>query len=177
MFEEILSGAGIDLYQAIPNILTAISVVGGVLTYFIRSDKELKLKQSQRFHEMDLSYVDFQKTIISYPSLDVAWTAHNNPPELSEDDRIRRTVIFELATSMFEKAFVLYLDAPKNIRKAQWTGWRDYIRGYCAKPEYRYWWFGDHASGKDSSIGQSASYDSSFEDFMQKIFKEVATKG
>lgn len=155
------------------SLVTTLSIVGGVITYFINSRKDLRLRQAQRFNDMDAAFTDFQKTLLDYTHLDVGWQSLPKSPTLSEDEHAKRSVIFEIATSMFEKAYILYIDAPKKIKKTQWTGWRAYIKGYCAKPEYRKWWFGDHRGEGSGGSQEAASYDVSFERFMVGLFKEA----
>jgi hypothetical protein len=174
MLEALLAEIEQGAFASAQSLVTTISVVGGVVTYFINSRKEIRLRQAQRFNEMDQVFTDFQKTILEHTQLDVAWQPLPQSPELTEDQKAKRAVIFELATSMFEKAYILYQDAPKKVKKLQWTGWRAYIRGYCGKPEYRQWWFGDHHGESSSSNQESASYDATFEKFMIGLFKEAA---
>ena len=163
-----------NLFSDPQGLIATISIVSGVITYFINSRREIELKQAQRYSEMDTAFTDFQKTLLNYTHLDAGWQSLQKAPNLSEDEQYKRSVIFEIATSMFEKAYLLYLKAPKKIRRQQWSGWRAYIRGYCAKPEYRKWFFGEHSATDSNKPSEAASYDTAFEKFMLGLFKEVS---
>jgi hypothetical protein len=174
MFEAISNAFEQGAFANTQSLVTTISIVGGVVTYFLNSRIELRNQQAKRFHEMDSAFTDFQKTLLDYTLLDVGWQSLPAAPTLSEDEGAKRSIIFEIATSMFEKAYILYQDAPKKIKRTQWIGWRAYIKGYCAKLEYRRWWFGDHRGEGTASSQEAASYDASFEKFMAGLFKESA---
>jgi len=57
-----------------------------------------------------------------------------------EEPKIKQIVAFEILTSIFERAYVLYFDKSKKIRNKQWTGWEDYIKIWLDDEEYKVSW-------------------------------------
>jgi hypothetical protein len=121
-------------------------------------------RQEQVYMNIERVFHDFQRTILDYPRLDVAWVPLSEPPPLTDAERVQQTIIFEMATSMFERAYLLYKDAPRSIRNRQWPGWEEYIRGYCAREPYRQWWRTTYRPEDSKNF-----YDTEFAKFMSRL--------
>jgi len=81
-----------------------------------------------------------------------------------EEPKIKQIVAFEILTSIFERAYVLYFDKSKKIRNKQWTGWEDYIKIWLDDEEYRDSW---------SKMGDT--WEKDFENYMKSILPTGTT--
>ena len=59
-------------------------------------------------------------------------------PDLSDEQRERVLVIFEILISLFERAYILSYDE-KMTRKQRrrWLSWEDFMREWCAREDFR----------------------------------------
>jgi hypothetical protein len=85
-------------------------------------------------------YWELLSVNIRYPGMRVALTDDDATP-VSEEDRIRRRIFYEMLFSLFERAY-LDRDLTPEIRKHQWPGWEEYIESYMRKPSCRAEWSG-----------------------------------
>jgi hypothetical protein len=59
-------------------------------------------------------------------------------PELSDEQRERMLIIFNMLISLFERAYLL-LWAPKmsSQQMRRWLSWEDYMREWCRRGDFR----------------------------------------
>lgn len=53
---------------------------------------------------------------------------------------MKQFVAFEILTSLFERAFLMYEDQSTSFRSEQWKGWDAYIKMWMKDPEYKVSW-------------------------------------
>lgn len=160
--------------QLAANVLTSLSVLGAFVAFSINLRHMQRARQEQLYTDIDDVFTDFQKTILDKAHLDVAWVPLASPPILSDAEQAQQAIIFELATSMFERAYLLYRDAPRKVKGSQWPGWLDYIKGYCRRDSYRTWWRTSYHMLEAKSVGgYSQTYDADFERFMNRLFSDI----
>lgn len=94
-------------------------------------------------------YLDLLTVNIKYPGMRVALTDDDATP-VSEEDRIRRHIFYEMLFSLFERAY-LDRDLTPDIREHQWPGWEEYIKSYMRKPSCRAEW--ERGTGFDTGYG------------------------
>jgi hypothetical protein len=57
---------------------------------------------------------------------------------MTEEQIERKRIIFELLTSLFERAFILVYEPNMNTQTRRlWSSWEDYIRYWCRRQDYR----------------------------------------
>lgn len=60
---------------------------------------------------------------------------------ITEEQRIRAYIVFDIQTTAIERVFFLFLSAPSKIHRDGWNGWDHYIGLLCKNPLFREWWF------------------------------------
>jgi len=167
------------------SIGTLIGILGaiGSAGFFLRN-QHLLLQETMlaRYDVISESYVEFQKLCLEYPEARASWYDYvdavpNEYQGPSETSNIKRKLLFDIATSMFERAFVTYRNAPGRIKNSQWPGWNAFIENYCGRDDYRGWWK-EHVIDFDSQKWTDglSQYDREFEQFMRRKLTSKATK-
>lgn len=58
-------------------------------------------------------------------------------PQLDDEQRERRQVIFEILVSLFERAYLLVFDDDMTEKQRRlWHSWDDYMREWCRRPDF-----------------------------------------
>jgi hypothetical protein len=121
----------------------------------------------RRCDEVTKSYIDYQQLCLSYPNL--ATSCFGRPaPHLTEAESIQRDLMFDIVTSIFERAFVAVREeGPPDVRNSQWPRWKTFIEGFTTRLDYREWWRENvfDFDRKDWSNDQP-QYDREFEKYM-----------
>ncbi len=97
--------------------------------------------RESRFRLMQAEYKDFLSLALLHPQLRVATCKKPmDAKDLSEEQLYQRDTLFDLLTSTFETAFLMYNGSVYSWKKSQWTGWAGFIDYYFSRSDYREWW-------------------------------------
>lgn len=165
-----------DFFVAHAETIAALATVFGVLpTFIIFVWNQAALKREAmlaRYDAVSRSYIDYQQLCLEHPLLQTSWyqlPAGDDVPPLSAADRLKKDILFDILTSVFERAHITYRLAPKDIRRSQWPGWDAFIAHFAQRLDYRSYWAENVADYADRSIRDGHSqYDRAFEKFMME---------
>jgi hypothetical protein len=73
--------------------------------------------------------------------------------------KMKQFVAFEILTSLFERAFLMYENQSTSFRNEQWKGWDSYIKIWMKDPEY-----------KNSWEKMGTTWEVKFEEYMKEVF-------
>jgi hypothetical protein len=131
-----------DLFELASYVVTVFGVPWVLYSYLSEQRKERENEDEEAFQQVSDAYIDFLKLVLANPDLKLRSETHagENParPGLSEEQRERRLVLFELLISLFERAYILLYDeqmTPKQRRR--WNTWEDYMREWCRREDFR----------------------------------------
>lgn len=102
--------------------------------------KERRDREYAAYHALDEKYCDYLKLLVEHPRLDLYSTPLNNPPNLTPDEKIQESATFEILVCLMERAFLMYRGQSSALRKAQWKGWKAYIKEWCQRENFRRLW-------------------------------------
>lgn len=151
-------------------IVTLMGIPVFLYSYIRNLVEERKQKEYGTYDALDKQYIEFQQLAISYPRLNVADFELDNPPtDLSQEESMVQRVLFSILISLFERAYLMYKDKSRTIRRSQWSGWDIYIEKYCRRPSFVAAWF----NGQEPDPNFSAEFDEDFERYMRAKFRKV----
>lgn len=161
--------------------ITAIVTIFGILpTIFVFARNQMILARETllaRYDAVNRSYIEYQQLCLDHPLLQTSWylaPADGDQPAPSAREMISKALLFDILTSMFERAHITYRLAPKAIYKSQWPGWEAFIENFAARADYRAWWNDNVGDNLDRKLVKGYSqYDRAFEGFMDKKFREA----
>ncbi len=80
-----------------------------------------------------LSYVE---TALDNPDLKLF--SHDPTPDLTDEQHERMLIIFSMAVSLFERAYlILYDEDLSDDQQRRWRSWDDYMREWCQREDFR----------------------------------------
>lgn len=152
--------------------LLSLGLIGGIKAWweFIKwrrdAHKDREQTSNQAYGKMEERYLRFLELSLQYPNLGVS-LFRPDANNLSEDDRTRRFILYEMLFSVMERA---YLDrkASKEILRNQWPGWDQYIRNYMERPSCLEAWT---TGSMDNEVGYGL--DLRFQKYMDAIALEI----
>jgi hypothetical protein len=126
------------------DILGGIAVLLGVpagLYQFARAvKKEQRDREYATYDAVDQRFVEFETFCFEHTRLDISGIQNAQPYELTAEEQKQELIAFSVLLSMFERAFLMYHDQSTEIKRRQWSGWDEYIRGYCKRENFRKAW-------------------------------------
>lgn len=81
-------------------------------------------------------YVSFQKLVLE--NADLHLSASRLPRALTPEQEERKRVMFDILTSLFERAYILVFEERMSKQQRRlWQTWEDYMRSWCRREDYR----------------------------------------
>lgn len=132
--------AGMDTLETWEFLSYVVTVIGlplaiGVFVYEQR--KERKNEEEEIYQQLSDEYADFLRLVLEHSDLHLLRRS-GPPPELNEEQRERKGVLFDLLISLFERAYLLvYEDDMSRQTQRMWLSWEDYMREWCRREDFR----------------------------------------
>ena len=101
-----------DFFELASYVVTVVGVPFVIYAYVTEQRKERENEDEEAFQQISDAYIDFLKLVLAHPDLKLRTESH--APNLDEDQKERRLVIFELLISLFERAYILLFDERMN---------------------------------------------------------------
>jgi hypothetical protein len=105
--------------------------------------RESDARELATYDALDNKYLEFEELCLRYSSLDVFDVPDDRaitPTPLSPMQKKRELIAFTMLFSIFERAFYMYSKQTAAVQDDQWSGWNDFIAGYCERPNFQDAW-------------------------------------
>jgi hypothetical protein len=143
-----------DVLDLINHVIVILGVPAAIFGYFHNRDKDrqevvkdreeaVKAREARElatYTALDDKYLEFEQLCLRHPELDVFDVPDDPPRQPTPMQQKRELVAFTMLFSLFERAFYMYRGQASAIRKAQWTGWDQFIGNYCARENFQRAW-------------------------------------
>jgi hypothetical protein len=124
-----------DLWEMLSYIVTVIGLPVAIAIFVYQERKARDNEEEQQYQMLSDAYNDFLKVVLANPDLKLR--SATRVPDLSEEQRERMLIIFDMLISLFERAYlVAYAPdmAPEEARR--WNSWEDYMREWCRREDF-----------------------------------------
>ena len=126
----------IGTWELLSYVVTTVGLPLAILVFIYEQKKERENEDEEVYQLLSDNYQDFLRMALDHP--DLRLFTPEETPELSVEQRERMLIIFNMLTSLFERAYLLLYE-PKMSSKHQrrWLSWEDYMREWCRRADYR----------------------------------------
>lgn len=127
--------SALEIWELFSYIVTVVGLPLAIFTYWKEQRKERENEDEDTYQLLSVAYADFLKLVMENPDLQLR--SRRAAPELTDEQRERRQVVFEMLVSLFERAYLLAFDNDMNEKqKRRWHSWDDYMREWCRRPDF-----------------------------------------
>jgi hypothetical protein len=127
----------LEWWEMASYIVTVVGLPFAIVVFMMEQRKERQGEQEEIYQRLSDEYREFLKLVLDNPDLQLLRKGAQ-PAELSEEQKERRQAIFEILTSLFERAYLLvYEDKMDTNTRRLWMTWEDYMRDWCRRDEFR----------------------------------------
>jgi hypothetical protein len=127
----------LELLEALSYVVTVIGLPFGIYVFIKEQRKERQNEDEEVYVRLSDQYSEFLELVLS--NADLQLTTRNSPgAPLTPEQHERRSVLFEILVSLFERAYILVYEddmAPHSARL--WKSWEDYMREWCRRRDFR----------------------------------------
>jgi hypothetical protein len=126
----------LETWELLSYVVTVIGLPMAIAVFLYEQRKERENEEEEVYQLLSDNYQGFLKIALDNPDLKLFSAGPGN--SLSDEQRERQLIIFNMLVSLFERAYLLLYEedmAPKQARR--WQSWRDYMFEWCRRPDFR----------------------------------------
>lgn len=154
-----------EFWEVASYVVTVVALPLGIGVFIYEQRRERQNEEEEIYQRLSDEYAEFSKLLLENADLGLLTQAPVKR-DLSPEDFERRSVLFDILISLFERAFILvYEDKMNDQNKRLWASWDDYIRFWCAREDFR-------AALPNLLQGE----DPDFGNYMHRVLKEVPVR-
>jgi hypothetical protein len=125
-----------DTWELLSYVVTVVGLPFAITAYLLDQRKERENEEEATWQQLSDAYIDFLEVVLAHPDLKLR--SHAATPDLTDEQRERMWVIFDMLVSLFERAYLLvYEPAMSEKKRRRWHSWEDYMRDWCQRQDFR----------------------------------------
>lgn len=125
----------LETWELLSYVVTVVGLPFAIAIFFYEQRKERENEEEASWQQLSDAYIDFLEVVLANPDLKLRSQAPT--PDLTEEQRERMLVIFDMLISLFERAYLLlYEDAMSEKQRRRWHSWDDYMREWCSRADF-----------------------------------------
>lgn len=123
--------------EALSYVVTIVGFPFAIAVFWLEQRKERVSEDEELYQRLSDEYAEFLKLVLENADLRLLGS-DGIQPVLTDEQRERKFVLFEILIALFERAYILVYDETQN-RQAQrlWSSWEDYMREWCRREDFR----------------------------------------
>lgn len=126
----------LDIWQLLANVVTAFGLPLAIYTFILEQRKERENEDEEVYQLLSDAYTNFMKLVLEHADLKLR--TQNATPDLTEEQRERMMVLFEILISLFERAYLTaYSQQMTSQQRRRWHSWDDFMREWCRRADFR----------------------------------------
>lgn len=126
----------LDFWQLLANVVTVFGLPLAIYTFVLEQRKERDNEDEEVYQLLSDAYIDFLKLVLEHADLKLR--TQRATPDLSEEQRERMQVMFEILISLFERAYLTaYSPSMTPQQRRRWHSWDDFMREWCRRDDFR----------------------------------------
>jgi hypothetical protein len=126
----------LETWELLSYVVTVIGLPLAIGVFLYQQRRERENEEEEVYQLLSDNYQDFLKVALDNPDLKLFSAGATE--SLSDEQRERQFIIFNMLISLFERAYLLLYEddmTPKQARR--WHSWEDYMLEWCRRPDFR----------------------------------------
>ena len=126
----------IETWELLSYVVTAIGLPLAIVVFLYEQKKERDNEEEEVYQLLSDNYQDFLKIALDNP--DLRLFSAEPTADLTDQQRERMLIIFNMLISLFERAYLLLYETKMSSKQVRrWSSWEDYMREWCRREDFR----------------------------------------
>lgn len=126
----------LETWELLSYVVTVIGFPLAIGVFFYQQRKERENEEEEVYQLLSDNYQDFLKVALDNPDLKLF--TREEITDLTPEQRERRTIVFSMLVSLFERAYLLLHEDEMTLKeRRRWRSWEDYMREWCRRSDFR----------------------------------------
>ena len=118
-------------------VVTTLALPFAIFLFLHQHHKERDAEDEEAYQLLQDAYNDFLKIVLDNPDLQLRSATTRR--DLSDEQRERALIIFEMLIALFERAYIVsYEPDLRGLPLRRWHSWDDYMREWCRREDFYY---------------------------------------
>lgn len=127
-----------EFWEVASYVVTVVGLPFAIAIFIWEQRRERQNEDEEIYQRLSEEYAEFSKLLLANADLGLITQSAVSAHELTPEQLERRSILFDILLSLFERAFILvYEDDMSEQSRRLWTSWDDYIRFWCARDDFR----------------------------------------
>jgi len=124
-----------QLWETASYVVTVIGLPVAIAIFLMEQRKERMLEEEESWQRLSDAYNDFLGVVLANPDLHLRTS--RSTAGLAPEQVERRTVIFDMLVSLFERAYLVAWEPDMTPEQARrWNSWEDWMREWCRREDF-----------------------------------------
>jgi hypothetical protein len=126
----------LETWELLSYVVTVVGLPLAIGVFFYQQRRERENEEEEVYQLLSDNYQDFLKVALENP--DIKLFTHDAITDLTPEQRERRTIVFSMLVSLFERAYLLLHEDEMTLKeRRRWRSWEDYMREWCRRSDFR----------------------------------------
>lgn len=126
----------LETLEALSYLVTIVGLPFAIGVFVWEQRRERQTEEEEIYLKLSDDYSKFMQLVLQNADLQLRSAAAKK--DLTDEQRERRFVLFNLLVSLFERAYVLvYEEDMSRQQQRLWQSWEDYMREWCRREDFR----------------------------------------
>jgi len=126
----------LETWELLSYIVTVIGLPMAICVFIYEQRKERENEEEEVFQLLSDNYQEFLRIVLENPDLKLF--SVKSTPNLTDEQRERMLIIFDILISLFERAYLLVYEEDMSVTQLRrWRSWEDYMREWCEREDFR----------------------------------------
>lgn len=131
-------------------VVTVFALPFAIFLFLFEQRKERDSEDEEAYQLLQNAYTEFLQIVLANPDLQLR--SDTMRADMSDEQRERAMIIFEMLISLFERAYIVsYEPDLKGVALKRWNSWDDYMREWCRREDF-YYMLPQLLSGEDAEF-------------------------
>lgn len=127
----------LEIWEMLSYVVTVVGLPFAIAVFIMEQRKERLNDQEEIFQRLSDEYREFLKLVLDNSDLQLLRRDRGPRLELTPEQTERRTAIFGILVSLFERAYLLvYEERMDKPTRRMWQSWEDYMREWVRRPDF-----------------------------------------
>lgn len=124
------------MWELASYVVTVIGLPMAIMFYILDRLKQRAQEEEETYLHLSDEYVGFMKLALEHA--DLRLLDPKATVGLDEEQRTRKSVLFGILISLFERAYILtYTEQMRGADLRRWRSWEDWMREWCRREDFR----------------------------------------
>lgn len=128
----------IENWELASYVVTVVGLPFAILVFAYERRLERFNEEEEIYQKLSDEYSELLQLLLQNADLQLFSKSEIDESRLSQEQRERRLIIFDLFISLFERAYILVYEDHMSARQRRlWASWEDYMTSWCRRRDFR----------------------------------------